>query len=851
MTLNHPTESSNRNNPPVLERILSLWRSDPSVVESIANWQVVNPQPAHQETDEGIEADLASILRSQGIRRLYSHQYRAFQLYQQGKNLAVATGTASGKSLCYQLPILSMLDRGSLTNALLIFPTKALTYDQRNSLAQMISPERKVFPQVYDGDTPSHLRSSIRKNARVLLTNPDMLHTAILPHHTLWADFIRGLSLVVIDEIHVYRGVFGSHITNLIRRLKRICAFYGSSPQFIMTSATISNPREHSERLIEAPVELIDRDGAEHGERNFILYNPPLVNQELGIRRSAMSEGIRLTGDLLHYGVQTLVFSQTRRMTEIAVRYLRENCANLAADIYAYRSGYLPGDRREIERKLKSGEARAVTATNALELGVDIGSMDAVIIVGYPGSIAATRQQSGRAGRKAEPSVSVLVASANPVDQFLVRHPEYILERSPEKALVNPDNPLILLQHVRCAAFELPFRTGESFGRLDWKQLESYLNALSEFGEIHLSKERYFWSADQYPAEKVSLRSTAAGTVSLRVEEEGRQTTIGEVDMHSAHWMVHPGAIYLHQASTYLVDELNLEEKVAVLRPVSYDYYTEPKQEIELKILKILQKESIAAGTRNLGEVLVTSRLIGYRKIRWYTNENLGGEEISLPPTELLTMAYWLELGEDTVKALEAENLWTNAPNHYGSTWRLQRALARRRDQYRCQICGQPEQGVEHHVHHKIPFRQFTNAELANQLENLITLCANCHRKAEGVIRMRSGLAGLSYVLSQLAPLLIMCDVSDLDSYFDPQSSLTGGLPVVFLYDKVPAGIGLCDEIYQRHEELMQNALDLVEHCACQDGCPSCVGASGENSSGGKRETLALLSLLNGKPIQL
>ncbi len=836
---------------PRLDRLLDIWRKDATIAESIATWKVSVPQKAQTESIESIDSGLKEILAVQGIQRLYSHQAQAFKLFNAGRNLVAATGTASGKSLCYQLPILSMLYQGGQGNALLLFPTKALTYDQRNSLVRMIPPEWHTATQVYDGDTPAHLRASIRKNARVLLTNPDMLHTAILPHHTLWVDFFRDLRLVVIDEIHVYRGVFGSHIANLIRRLQRICSFYGAAPQFILTSATVSNAREHSERLIEAPVELIDRDGAPHGERNFILYNPPVVNQELGIRRSAVSEGVRLAGDLISYDIQTLVFSQTRRQTEIALRYLRENHIGMAEDIFAYRSGYLPSERRKIERRLKSGEARAVTATNALELGVDIGSMDAVVIVGYPGSVAATRQQSGRAGRKTGSSVSVLVASANPVDQFLVRHPEFILDRSPEKALINADNPLILLQHVRCAAFELPFREGESFGRLGWEQLKGYLEALAELGETHFSRDRYYWSADQYPAEKISLRSTAAGTVLLQLEENGRLTTIGEVDLHSAHWLVHPGAIYMHQASTYLVKSLDLEAKIALLEPVSYDYYTEPRQEIDLTILETYQTAAVPSGTRNLGEVLVSSQLVGYRKVRWYTHEHLGGEEVTLPPTQLLTVAYWLALSETAVKALEAENLWNNSPINYGPTWRLQRALARRRDNYICQVCGLPEQGVEHHVHHKIPFRQFTSAEVANQLDNLITLCPACHKKAEGAVRMRSGLAGLSYVLNHLASLLIMCDVSDLDSHFDPQSALIDGAPVLFLYDKVPAGIGLCEEIYQRHEVLMKNALELVENCACQEGCPSCVGVGGENGSGGKRETLALLSLLNGRSLQL
>lgn len=834
-----------------VERLIELWRAEPTVAASITSWQVEPPKNAETEPTADIDPALAEILTGLGIGTLYSHQAEAFRHFARGENLAVATGTASGKSLCYQLPVLSMLLKRPQDTALLLFPTKALTYDQRNSLARMIPDDRKSSLQVYDGDTPTHLRAAIRKNARVLLTNPDMLHTAILPHHTLWADFFQSLNLVVIDEIHVYRGVFGSHVANLIRRLKRICAFYGSSPRFILTSATISNAREHSERLIEAPVHLIGRDGAPHGERNFILYNPPVVNQELGIRRSAISEGIRLAGDLLFYNIQTLIFSQTRRQTEIAVRYLKENHANIAGNIYAYRSGYLPGERREIEQQMKSGAARAVTATNALELGVDIGTMDAVVILGYPGSIAATRQQSGRAGRKTGPSVSVLVASANPVDQFLVRHPEYILARSPEKALINPDNPLILLQHLRCAAFELPFRQGEFFGRVPWEQVETYLQALSELGETHLSRDRYFWSADQYPAEKISLRSTAASTVTLQVEEDERFKTIGEVDWHSAHWLVHPGAIYLHQANTYLVKSLDLVGKTAILEPVSYDYYTEPRQEIDLQIQETHQSAPVYAGTRSLGEVMVSTQLTGYRKIRWYTHEQLGSEEITLPPTELLTMAYWLLLDESAVKSLEEINLWTNAPNDYGPTWRFQRALARRRDHYTCQVCGAPEQGMEHHVHHKIPFRQFASVDAANQLENLITLCPACHKKAEGAVRVRSGLAGLSYVLSQLAPLLVMCDTGDLGSHFNPQFAPLGSAPVLFLYDKVPAGIGLCDEIYERHDELMRDALDLVEHCACQDGCPSCVGVGGENGAGGKRETLALLALLNGKPVQV
>lgn len=834
-----------------LEALLNVWRSDPTIQESVARW-VVQPAVAASEVEvpAQVSEQVRNTLRQMGIEKFYSHQAAAYDQVMSGKHVVISTGTASGKSLCYQVPVLDTLEKfPSDTTALMLFPTKALAQDQLQSLGHLAPPYLKHSIAIYDGDTPSHIRAGIRKETKVLLSNPDMLHLAVMPHHTLWADFLRKLRFVVIDEIHAYRGVFGSHIANVLRRLKRICSFYGAYPQFIFTSATISNPGDFAEQLLEDGVSVIQEDGAPHGERNFVIYNPPLVNKDLGIRRSAMVEGMRLSSDLLAYQVQTLIFAQTRRAAEVGLRYLRENHPDLSNNLYAYRSGYLPGDRREIETALKSGAARAVAATNALELGVDIGSMDAVVILGYPGSIAATRQQSGRAGRKLEPAVGMLVATSNPVDQYLVNHPEYLIERSPEKALINPDNPLILLQHLRCAAFELPFRLNEGFGRLTSEVVGQYLDVMNQLHEVTISGERYYWTADKYPAQGVSLRTTSPGSIQLRTDEDGLLTTIGMVDTASAYWMVHPHAIYLHQGRSFLVENLDLENGQAILKSADSDYFTEPLIDETIEKVEVYREQTVAAGKIFLGEVDVTTQVTGFRKTRWYTNENLGGEELELPSTTLRTVAYWLSISEEAIDQLQSNNLWSASPNDYGINWEKQRRLARERDQYFCQSCGKPEMGQQHHVHHKIPFRQYSSYILANQLDNLVTLCPSCHRQAEMMVRMRSGLSGLAYAIGHLAPLFIMCDTNDLGAHFDPQSKLADGQPVVILYDHVPAGIGLSENIFEIHPRLIQATLELVEECSCQDGCLSCIGVSGENVAGGKLETMAILRLLNNLPL--
>lgn len=844
---------------PTLERLLNFWRGDSETADNIVYWKKI---PAHAAETESLPAALhpalAYSLRQAGYAELFAHQAEAWRHLQAGKNLAVVTGTSSGKTLCYNLSILDQLIKDPLARALYIFPTKALAQDQLKKIQAIAGhlPDNltnpsvpKISAAIYDGDTPMGQRSAIRSQARLLLTNPDMLHMGILPHHTLWAEVFQNLRFVVIDEIHVYRGVFGSHLANVIRRLKRILQFYGASAQFVLTSATIANPQLFAERLIEEPVELIDQDSSPHGERNILLYNPPVVQPELGLRLSASAEAVHLTRDLLAYGIQTIMFARARRTVERILKNLRYQEPEQSANVHGYRSGYLPGERRAIERRLQTGEARAVIATNALELGIDIGSMDASVLVGYPGTIASTLQQFGRAGRRSGPALGILVASGNPLDQYLIQHPEFIFERSPEGALIDPNNLLILLHHLQCAAFELPFAVGERFGKVPDEVIRDLMAFLEDSGLIHTSGNKLYWMSTQYPADNVSLRSTDQAPVVLQADDEGKVMTVGEVDHASAQWMVHAGAIYLHEGLTYLVDELDLEENLARLHPVDVEYYTDPQKVINFEKISEIRDVALPGANLYYGEIEVTTQVKGFKRIRWYTNELLGFEPLDMPPTQLRTTACWLALDEATQAVLKEQGLWRNEPNNYGPDWNRQRSLARQRDHYTCQICGKVEQGPQHQVHHKTPFRMFATPTEANRLENLITLCSNCHQKVEQNVRIRSGLAGLSYVLHQLAPLFLMCDQGDLGSAADPQSPLTEGAPTVVLYDQIPAGIGLSNHIFDICKDLVQESLAHVSACCCKDGCPACVGPGGENGLGGKAETLAILTILSGKSI--
>ena len=622
--------------------------------------------------------------------------------------MVIVTGTASGKTLCYNLPVLDCLLRDPNARALYLYPTKALTQDQLTGLRRLIhnaGSEHDILAGIYDGDTPTSTRSVIRTQARILFTNPDMVHTGILPHHTLWKNFLANLKYIIIDEIHSYRGIFGSHVANVIRRLARVTRFYNSQPQYIMTSATISNPAELAGKLTGAEITLVEEDGAPKSERHFLIYNPPLVDRELGLRRSVLQESTRLAGDLVDAGIQTLVFCQSRKATELVLAYLRQRPDSQAQDFAAYRSGYLPAQRRTIEHRLRQGELKAVAATNALELGIDIGGVGAVVMAGYPGTVASTRQQAGRAGRKKETALAVLVAGPDALNQYLVNHPEYFFGKSPEQALIHPENLLILYNHIRCAAFELPFKAGDPFGNVPYETVRQFLQLLVQSGELHTQNDKFYWMSDQYPASQLSLRNGSADVIALKVGTDGESELLGEVDLNSAYWMVHPNAIYLHDGQAYLVNSLDLEKKVAYLVPSDSDYYTEPTSDVRVEEKTNLNRQVVTGGEKNLGELTVTIQVKAFQKRRWYNHERIGSGLLDLPPTVLQTVGYWFTLSRETVMMLEDQNLWTDNSNDYGPLWPTIRQRVLERDQYRCQVCNSLEMGRPHHVHHKVPFR--------------------------------------------------------------------------------------------------------------------------------------------------
>ena len=838
------------------EKILTSWKRDPTIYENITSQNITLKKEAEFcDFPAELHPQLVSSLQSQGINRLYSHQLESWEKIKNLQNVVITTGTASGKTLCYNLSVLDRLIRCPDSRALYIFPTKALAQDQKAKLdefSKLINNSIKkalIRAEIYDGDTSPHKRSVIRKTANIVLSNPDMIHQAILPHHTNWSSFLKNLDFVVIDETHIYRGVFGSHVANLIRRLKRILAFYGNKTQFILTSATIGNPDRLAENIIEEIVAVIDQDGSPKSPKNFLLYNPPITQKEFNIRRSPMVESTRLAADLLENNLQTIIFAKSRRGVELLLKDLIFSFPDQEKSLYAYRSGYLAQKRREIESDLRTGKAKIVVATNALELGIDVGGVGAIMMIGYQGTIAATRQQAGRAGRKDSSSLVVLLASSNPIDQFIMNNPDFLFKNNPENALINPNNILILLQHLQCAAFELPFEPEEVFGNLQHDLQVELLKSLTEANLLYESKEKYFWGSEIYPSSSVSLRTSGENTILLRSFKNDKLITIGEVDEASAYWLVHPEAIYLQEGKPYFVNMLDLEKKVALLDPVDVDYYTSPVKNVTLEKLNVYKSKDIPGGTKFLGEILVTSQVNAFRRILWDTREILETKAIEMPETKLRTIAYWIALSEEMVDKLRELGIWTGDANNYGPNWNQQRNLARERDHYSCQICGVSEQGTAHHVHHKTPFKKFTSYQEANQLDNLITLCANCHQKAEMSVRVNNGLTGLENVLANISPLLVMCDMNDLGLYSHPQSPITEKQPCIAVYDQIPAGIGLSEGLYDLHTELLENAYSLISNCPCLDGCPSCVGAPGEFGVGAKKETLSILEGLLGKEI--
>jgi DEAD/DEAH box helicase domain-containing protein len=797
-----------------------------------------------------LDPRLRRALESRGITQFYTHQAEAIEHALAGRNVVVVTPTASGKTLCYNAPALHAILQDPSARALYLFPTKALAQDQLAELHAMcealsqrgsglgddeqatrtglddarreesgtgldgvrrdLSPRIGVF--TYDGDTPQDARRTIRGRAHLVLSNPDMLHSGILPHHPRWAKLFENLRYVIIDELHAYRGVFGSHLCNVLRRLRRICRHYGSNPVFLCSSATIANPKELAERLTGQPFELVNRSGAPRGEKFFVFVNPPVVNQQLGIRRSYLGETRRIAAEFLKRNLQLIVFAQSRLATEILTTYLKEDFESVPGGperIRGYRGGYLPNRRREIEKGMRDGAVRAVVSTNALELGIDIGALDVSVMAGYPGTIAATWQRAGRAGRRASRSAAVMVASSAPLDQFVVRNPSYFFDASPERALIDPDNLHILVDHIKCAAFELPFTTTEAYGRHDVQEI---LSLLQEQGLVHragnvaeldapMVESQWTWTNESYPADAVSLRSVSSDNfVVVEVTDETR--VIGETDFTSGPATLHPKAIYIVEGKLYQVEKLDVEGRKAFVRAVECDYYTTAITYTRVSILDTFEQGDAEKGYGPFldqpndkkgpypfsahGEVHVVSRVVGFKKIKFHTNENVGSGELDLPEQQMHTTAYWLTISA-TVMA-------------------------------------------------QLPFAADDR---------------------------RDGVVGLSFAMRQVAQLLLMCDAHDIgisisglgirdsgfgpDARSNPESQIPNPEGVqLFVYDNYPGGIGFSEPLFRVHDELLAATRRLIAECECPNGCPGCVGPAGNTGPLAKMAALRILDLLAG-----
>lgn len=611
-----------------------------------------------------IRPGLVAALHGRGIDALYKHQARSIEALDAGaRALVVATPTASGKSLCFHLPVLEALAADPEARAIYLFPTKALARDQEASLDRLAKEANLQLGQVvYDGDTPADARRAAREKSRIIFTNPDMLHSGILPHHTNWARTFQKLAYVVVDELHMYKGVFGSHVANVLRRLRRVAQFHGSNPRFIGATATIGNPREHAARIFglnEDEVVLEKESGAPSGERRVFLFNPPVVNQELGIRASYAKQAVMLTADLVKAGVPTLLFGQSRNNVEVMLRYLRDRVSDTvdASKIVAYRGGYLPERRREIEQKLRDGEILGVVATNALELGIDIGDLDAVVCAGYPGSIAGTWQRFGRAGRRCANSIAVLVTSSAPLDQYLAREPEYFLGAPVEEARIDPDNVEILIQHLKCAAFEMPFSRGDSFGSLGPADAVEALEFLQRHQVVHESNGAFHWATDSYPANNVSLRSI--GWDNVVIIDLDTDKSFAELDWRGSHTMLHEQAIYQHDGETWQVEKFDYENHKAYVRKVEPDYFTDAMTNMKISVIEESAEATIAVAgqapwTSAWGEVAIVEKVVGYKKIKFYTHENAGYGDVRLPEMQMHTTSFWLKIPAKTLAAAPA-----------------------------------------------------------------------------------------------------------------------------------------------------------------------------------------------------
>lgn len=632
-----------------LEQMLDYFKASEKITNNITSWVELPAREAvYAEFPDFIDERIKAALEKRGVHKLYSHQASSISAVNNGESVVVVTPTASGKTMCYNVPVLNAILKDEESRALFLFPTKALSQDQTSELHELITEagvDVKTF--TYDGDTPQSARKAIRQAGHIVVTNPDMLHSGILPHHTKWTKLFENLKFIVIDEVHHYRGVFGSHLSNVIRRLKRICDFYGSKPQFICCSATIANPAELASRITGADIRLIDNNGAPSCKKHIIFYNPPLVNKELGIRRSSLLESESLAEALIRNGVQTIVFTRSRLNVEVLLTYLKDiyhGSRDGDKKVRGYRGGYLPNLRREIEKGLREGSITGVVSTNALELGIDIGALEACIICGYPGTIASTWQQAGRAGRRSGVSAAFLVANSSPLDQYIINHPDYFFGKSPENGLINPDNLVILYNHMKCAAFELPFEDGEKFG------VETTTEILSYMEEARLVRhvgKRWHWMSDVFPADELSLRSASNENFIIIDISDPKHNVIGETDRFSAPMLLHEEAIYMHEGVQYQVEKLDFDDKKAYVRRVNVDYYTDAHLAVDLKVIDVFREDSGKLVSRSSGEVSVSSLVTMFKKIKLHTHENIGSGPVTLPELEMHTTAYWVSLPEE------------------------------------------------------------------------------------------------------------------------------------------------------------------------------------------------------------
>ncbi len=754
-----------------------------------------------EDYPDWVDSRLKSVLAGRGMEKLYRHQAQAVRFIRSGRDVVLVTPTASGKTLCYNLPVLQKILEEPETRALYLFPTKALAQDQLQEAHRLVSDLRAdIGTFTYDGDTPDDARQAIRRQGHIVVTNPDMLHAGILPHHTKWQKLFTNLKYVVIDELHIYRGIFGSHFANVVRRLVRICRFYGANPVFICCSATVANPREHAERILEREVALLDKSGAPAAAKTFILYNPPLVNRELGIRQSAMTPARRIAADLIANDIQTIVFATSRLNVEVLTKYLKDKFVRTGIPndhfVTGYRGGYLPNLRREIETGLREREVIGVVSTNALELGIDIGNLDACIMTGYPGSIASTRQQAGRAGRRTGQSLAILIARSNPLDQFIMENPDYFFSLSPEHCRINPDNLLILLHHIKSAAFELPFEKGEKFGG---ENLEEFLGYLEEKGVLHRTNDRWHWAAESYPADEVSLRSiNPENVVVVDITETGKHRVIAEVDWDSAFTALHNDAIYMMESEQYHVDKLDLAEKKAYVRKVNADYYTDAMTYTNVRVIDSFETRKDKKVIVEHGEVQVVRKVVGYKKIKFYTSENLGYGDVNLPEKDMHTTSYWFTIPRDCLRTLA----FSPAEVIDGLN------------------------GLSYLLHHL----------------SAMYLMADTH----DIDRSLGDKSGEWFVSRGKTGRVIT-------SFNDGQRELSDGKtvvridefdPTVFIFDSYPGGIGFSELLYREHKNMLTAARTLIEKCPCAFGCPSCVGPTLEVGKSAKEIVSKIIEVI-------